>query len=140
MRNLDLIIQESIENYINKNLICEGGSSKGGKRKKKDEKGWRKKVIKTKGGQRKDYDVDYDRKYNKNANDVEQSSIETFLKSPFINLKKVAEKLYPDHTPEGAQSQLRKKIEGIEYGPHKKYRLKERDVEKLRPLISKIKK
>lgn len=134
MRNLDLIIKESIENYINENVITEGKKEKG-----KKEKGWRKKAIKAKGGSRKDYNVDDERTYNQNADDLEQSSVKDFLKSGFINIKKVAEKLYPDHTPEGAQSQLRKKLEGEKSDSGSEYKLKRKDIRRLRQIIANIK-
>lgn len=129
MRNLDLIIKESIENYINENVITE----------EKKEKGWRKKAIKAKGGSRKDYNVEDERTYNQNADDLEQSSVKDFLRSGYINIKKVAEKLYPDHTPEGAQSQLRKKLEGEKSDSGSEYKLKRKDIRGLRQIIANIK-
>ena len=122
MITFDKIISESINSYLSSNLIVEYNS------KKDKEKKIRKKAIKGKGGLRKDYDVDYEKKYNQNVDDQEQSSVMDALDNGFVNVKKVAEKLYPDHTPEGAQSQLRKKLKGETSDSGSKYMLKKQEV------------
>ena len=98
MSRLDEIINESIENYLTESLILEKKKTKKKKRKpegkEKKPKKFRKKAIKAKGGLRKDFDVDDDRKYNQNVDDQEQSSITDILDNGFVNVKKVAEK-YP---------------------------------------------
>ena len=126
----DKIISESINSYLSSNLIVEYNS------KKDKEKKIRKKAIKGKGGLRKDYDVDYEKKYNQNVDDQEQSSVMDALDNGFVNVKKVAEKLYPDHTPEGAQSQLRKKLKGETSDSGSKYKLKKQEVKRLRHIIA----
>ena len=141
MSNIDRIINESIENYLSKNLVLESSDekkSKDSKETKDDETNHRfkKKAIKTKGSGRKDFDVKDDEIYNKNVDDLEQTSVEDILKSGFINIKKVGEKLYPDHTPEGAQSQLNKKLRGDKSDSGSTYRLKNKEVKKLRQIIA----
>jgi hypothetical protein len=59
------------------------------------------------------------------------------LDSDFINISAVAQEIYPDHTPEGAQSQLRKKVKGIENDNGSKYRLKKKEAYKIRRAIAK---
>lgn len=130
MTTFDKIISESINSYLSSNLIVEYNS------KKDKEKKIRKKAIKGKGGLRKDYDVDYEKKYNQNVDDQEQSSVMDALDNGFVNVKKVAEKLYPDHTPEGAQSQLRKKLKGETSDSGSKYKLKKQEVKRLRHIIA----
>lgn len=130
MITFDKIISESINSYLSSNLIVEYNS------KKDKEKKIRKKAIKGKGGLRKDYDVDYEKKYNQNVDDQEQSSVMDALDNGFVNVKKVAEKLYPDHTPEGAQSQLRKKLKGETSDSGSKYKLKKQEVKRLRHIIA----
>ena len=130
MTTFDKIISESINSYLSSNLIVEYNS------KKDKEKKIRKKAIKGKGGIRKDYDDDYEKKYNQNVDDQEQSSVMDALDNGFVNVKKVAEKLYPDHTPEGAQSQLRKKLKGETSDSGSKYKLKKQEVKRLRHIIA----
>lgn len=149
-RNIDNVIAESINDYLSKNIICEKKSKNNSKSKGKDkpvddddsdgkkDKKFRKNAIKAKGGLRKDFDAYDDKIYNKNVNDMEQSDIEKMLNNGFFNIKKVAEKLYPDHTPEGAQSQLNKKIKGDYSDSGTKYRLKTKELRKLRAILSKI--
>lgn len=45
-----------------------------------------------------------------------------------VNVAALARKLYPDHTPEGAQSQLRKKLKGEKNDNGSEYHLKEREL------------
>lgn len=125
--NIDRIITESINNFLNENFFGED------ERKKHK---IRKKARKGKGGIRKDYDVEDEKKYNANVDDQEQGSVVDALDNGFINVKKVAEKLYPDHTPEGAQSQLRKKLKGERSDSGSKYKLKKKEVKRLRHIIA----
>ena len=97
----------------------------------------RKKALKKKGGSRKDYNVEDEKMYNQNVDDQEQSSIVNELPTEYVNIKKFAEELYPDHTPEGAQSQLRKKLKGEKSDSGSTYKLKKKEVKKLRHLIAK---
>lgn len=123
---LDFIITETINSFLDNYLITED------KKKKK----FRKNALKKKGGLRKDFDIENDEKYNANVDDQEQSSVENILKNGFVNIKKVAEKLYPDHTPEGAQSQLNKKLTGAKSDSGSTYKLKKKEVKKLRNIIA----
>lgn len=145
--NIDQIINETLYHYLNENLIVEKKKSKKKKKKKKDsdskdnkktkkKKKFSKNAIKVKGGYRKDFDVEDDELYNRDVDDQEQSSVEDVLNNGFINIKKVAQKLYPDHTPEGAQSQLRKKLEGERSDSGSKYKLKTKEVRRLRGIIA----
>lgn len=135
MNKIDNIITETIHSYINSNVITEKKDSDSGK---KDDSGraFRKKAIKGKGGLRKDFDVKDDKTYNKNVDDMEQSTIEDLLSSGFINRKKVAEKLYPGRPKNSAQSQLNKKLNGDISDSGSKYKLKEKEVKRLRNIIA----
>lgn len=135
MHGIDKIISESIESYLHRNIILED-EEKDNAENDKTPKKFKKKAIKTKGSGRKDFDVKNDETYNQNVDDLEQSSVEDILKNGFINIKKVAEKLYPDHTPEGAQSQLNKKLRGDKSDSGSTYRLKNKEVKKLRQIIA----
>lgn len=46
-----------------------------------------------------------------------------------INIAALARKVYPDHTPEGAQSQLRKKLKGIKNDNGSEYHIKDREAD-----------
>ena len=59
------------------------------------------------------------------------------LDSPFVDLAAVAKKVYPDHTPEGAQSQLRKKVKGLKNDNGSKYKIKKKEAFKIRRIIDK---
>lgn len=152
-KKISRIIEEAINHYLAQNIIIEKKSDKKEKKdddkndakddeEKKDEnkpkkkKKFRKNAIKGKGGMRKDFDTEEDETYNKNVDDQEQSSVQDVLSNGFINIKKVAEKLYPDHTPEGAQSQLNKKLRGDKSDSGSTYKLKTKEVKRLRHIIA----
>jgi len=162
MTNLDNIINEVVQSYLNNNLVSESFFDEAKKKKNKDDdsdksdkskdedkkddkksethkkkkKKFKKNAIKGKGGLRKDFDIEDDEMYNKNVDDQEQSSITDILNNDFINVGAVAQKLYPDHTKEGAQSQLRKKLEGEASDSGSVYKLKSKEVRKLRSIIA----
>lgn len=152
-KKISRIIEETINHYLAQNIITEKKSDKKEKKdddktdakddeeKKADDKPnkkkkFRKNAIKSKGGMRKDFDTEEDETYNKNVDDQEQSSVENILSNGFVNIKKVAEKLYPDHTPEGAQSQLSKKLRGDKSDSGSTYKLKTKEVKRLRHIIA----
>ena len=127
MSKIDNIISETIHSYISSNVLMEDSKKK---------QRFRKKAIKGKGGLRKDFDVEDDKQYNKNVDAQEETSIKDILTNGFVNIKKVAEKLYRDHTPEGAQSQLNKKLTGAKSDSGSTYKLKSKEVKKLRQIIA----
>ena len=152
-KKISRIIEEAINHYLAQNIITEKKSDKKEKKdddktdakddeekkaddKPKRKKKFRKNAIKSKGGMRKDFDTEEDETYNKNVDDQEQSSVENILSNGFVNIKKVAEKLYPDHTPEGAQSQLNKKLRGDKSDSGSTYKLKTKEVKRLRHIIA----
>lgn len=57
----------------------------------------------------------------------------------YFNEAAIAQEIYPDHTPEGAQSQLRKKLKGETNDNGSEYHLKEREAAAIRSIINKIK-
>ena len=57
----------------------------------------------------------------------------------YFNEAAIAQEIYPDHTPEGAQSQLRKKLKGETNDNGSEYHLKEREASAIRTIINKIK-
>jgi hypothetical protein len=155
MNKIDNIITEEINSYVS-HVMSEDSDTKHkgnetvGKKHKKDsdtkhkdkegvqkkDKKFRKNAIKGKGGIRKDFDVDDEKQYNQNVDDMEQGEIEDFLKSGFINRTEVAKQLYPDHTDTGAESQLVKKLNGAKSDSGSTYKLKKKEVKKLRNIIA----
>ena len=131
MKNFNDIIQESIDNFVNESIISEGalddiknllkafkGKSnksqddvrKERKLKKKAEKAKKgtKKLRRTKGGGKGYYDYnDYERKHRKLAKGDTDSITDT-VDQENTDIAAVARSIFPDHTEEGAQSQLRK--------------------------------
>lgn len=59
-------------------------------------------------------------------------------KDDLINIAALARKVYPDHTPEGAQSQLRKKIKGLKNDSGKQYHIRNREAEIIRKVLDTI--
>lgn len=140
MKDLDTIITESLHSFLDKNLIFEKEDFKKddekSDNKKKKKRKFRKNAIKMKGSLRKDFDSEDDNIYNKNISDREEDSIVGALNPDFVNISAVAQKLYPDHTPEGAQSQLRKKLKGETSDSGSKYKIKTKEAKKLKAIIS----
>ena len=152
-KNFNQIINETVDAYVRRNLLFEtkDDDKKSDKDEKEEEedkkenensdkpkkkKKFKKNAIKGKGGLRKDFDVEDDETHNQTVDDQEQSSISDLLSNGFVNVKKVAEKLYPDHTPEGAQSQLSKKLRGAKSDSGSTYKLKSKEVKRLRHIIA----
>ena len=131
MKKIDNIIQKTIDNFVNESIISEGTLDdikgllkafknksnlsqddlrKERKLKKKAEKAKKgtKKLRRTKGGGKVYYDYnDYERKHRKLAKGDTDSITDT-VDQENTDIAAVARDIFPDHTEEGAQSQLRK--------------------------------
>lgn len=131
MKKIDNIIQETIDNFVNESILSEGTLDdikgllkafknksnlsqddlrKERKLKKKAEKAKKgtKKLRRTKGGGKVYYDYnDYERKHKKLAKGDTDSITDT-VDQENTDIAAVARNIFPDHTEEGAQSQLRK--------------------------------
>lgn len=59
-------------------------------------------------------------------------------KSDLINVAALARKVFPDHTPEGAQSQLRKQLKGIKNDSGKEYHIKQRVGKEIRKQMQQL--
>jgi len=142
MRTRD-IIREEIEKVIlekksksSKNKKEE--STKGEKKKSKKKDGVRKNAIKVKNGKRKSFNYDKYNKENPNSNYSDNKQLANLLKNPAINVAAIGKMVYPDHTPEGAQSQLRKKIEGEKSDSGKEYRFRRKEIHKLNRVLNQL--
>ena len=131
MNKIDNIITEAIDNFVNESILSEGtlddiknllkaykGKTnlsladlrKERRLKKKAEKAKKgsKKLRRTKGGGKVYYDYnDYERKHRKIAKGDTDSITDT-VDQENTDIAAVARSIFPDHTEEGAQSQLRK--------------------------------
>lgn len=105
--NIDKIINETINNYLNENIILEKKSKKErlGSKNNKDKH----RQISLKHTNMEDIS-DSDEEFI--SDQIAKSIITRFKKvKHLINIAALARLIYKDHTDEGAQSQLRKKIE-----------------------------
>lgn len=131
MNKIDNIIRESINSIISESILLESNLDdirdllrafkdksnlsqddlrKERRLKKKAEKAKRgtKKLRKTKGGGKVYYDYnDYEKKHRKLSKGDSDSIIDT-VDQENSDIAAIARKIFPDHTEEGAQSQLRK--------------------------------
>ena len=115
------IINESINKVLNENFPMEAHHDNHGdignliqgylhKHKKKDAP--KKKLRKKKGGGKEYYDYDDYEMKNRKISQGDASSVRGSIDTEKTNIAAVARDLFPDHTEEGAQSQLRKIING----------------------------
>jgi hypothetical protein len=143
--NIDRIINEEINKYINESVLTENGfmensfvEAKKKKDKDKDEpRDIGKKAKKLKNGRRGEYDFKKERETNPNLNNQDAEDLSNLIDSDYINTAAVAHKWRPDLTPEGAQSELRKKVKGLTNDNGSKYKLKKKDAFRLRRILAK---
>lgn len=113
--NINKIISETLDTYIKEHIFEESKSEK-------EEK--------------------IEKSHNRDGHDIstgDENKIRNIIrKSDIINVAALARKLYPNHTPEGAQSQLRKKIEGDKNDNGSEYHLKEREANAISKIIHKL--
>ena len=101
--NINRIISEEIHNFLKEEFLFEDNK----------EKNIRHNAIKRKGGRRGDFNAKLDKETNPNLNNGDNEEIARALDNDIVNVAAVARQLYPNLTPEGAQSKLRKKIKHI---------------------------
>jgi hypothetical protein len=143
--NIDRIINEEINKYINESVLMENEfmensfvEAKKKKDKDKDEpRDIGKKAKKLKNGRRGEYNFKKERETNPNLNAQDAEDISSILDSDYINVAALAQDVYPDHTREGAQSQLRKKIKGLTNDNGSPYKLKKKEAFKIRRMLAK---
>ena len=96
-----------------------------------------KKGKKLRHGLRTDFNVKQDRETNPNLNNQDAEDLNDVLDSDLIDVAALAKRVYPDHTPQGAQSQLRKKIKGLKSDSGSTYKLKKKEAFKIRRELAK---
>ena len=135
---MENIISEEINNFINEDVFTEKSKKPTSKKKKKRNTDIAKKGKKLRRGLRTDFDRKKDRETNPNLTNQDAEDINDIIDSDAINTAAVAKQLYPDHTEEGAQSQLRKKVKGLENDNGSKYKLKKKEAHRLRRIIARM--
>ena len=147
--NVNRIISESIDRYIN-NLVTESRDAmidriideciiSEAKKKSKNKGGVDvlKKGKKLRRGLRTDFNMKKERETNPNLNLQDAEDLNDVLDSDLIDVAALAKRVYPDHTPQGAQSQLRKKIKGLKSDSGSTYKLKKKEAFKIRRELAK---
>lgn len=110
---------------------------KSAKQKVKKAKDIVKKGKKLRRGLRTDFNLKQERETNPNLNNQDAEDLNDILDSDLIDVAALARRVYPGHTPQGAQSQLRKKIKGITNDNGSKYKLKKKEAFKIRRELAK---
>jgi hypothetical protein len=135
--DLNRIISEEIDRFINEDIFGEKKNHPKKKKSKYEPRDIGKKAKKLTNGRRGEFNFKRDRETNPNLNNQDAADLDALIDSDLVNTAAVAHKLYPDHTPEGAQSQLRKKVKGIENDNGSKYKIKKKEADKIRKIIAK---
>ena len=126
--NLDRLISEEVNRYLFEEILFED---------KDEPRDVGKKAKKLKNGRRGDFNFKQDRETNPNLNAQDAEDLATILDSDYVNLAAVAHDVYPDHTEEGAQSQLRKKVKGLKNDNGSTYKIKKKEAFKIRRALAK---
>lgn len=116
---LNIIIKEEIDKVLSENWMTEKKKESNHSdlvskyfphRKKKKKKS--KKIRKLSNGRERIYDYDDYERSNGKTSVGDSSTIRNTIDTEKTNIAAVARELFPDHTEEGAQSQLRKILNG----------------------------
>ena len=121
--NIRRIINEEISKYFKNELF--------------ESDGIRKNAIKTKDGHRVDFNDKKEREENPILTNGDAEGIAQKLNNDVINVAAVAREMYPNLTPEGAQSKLRKKIKHVKNDSGTPYKLKKKEATIARRIIDK---
>lgn len=139
--DINKIISEEIDRFLTEDFGLAEKAKKTPKKKKKNKPKKEKDILKNgkklTNGRRMDFNAKQDRETNPNLNNQDSEDLASLVDSPYIDLAAVAQDVYPDHTPEGAQSQLRKKIKGLTNDNGSVYKLKKKEAFRLRRALAK---
>lgn len=144
MKSIDNIIKETVNRYINENVFGENmfdenvrnahkGSAKASNKIKKAFKTYNQKT---------DAQKKYEKSKRRDGNSVSSGDEDQIRHdvdgSGIVNVAALAREVYPNHTPEGAQSQLRKKLKGLTNDNGSEYHIKEREANIIQKVMDKI--
>ena len=122
MKSIDSIIKETVNRYINENVFGEN-----------DDKTYNQKT---------DAQKKYEKSKIRDGNSVSSGDEDQIRHdvdgSGIVNVAALAREVYPNHTPEGAQSQLRKKLKGLTNDNGSEYHIKEREANIIQKVMDKI--
>ena len=122
MKSIDSIIKETVNRYINENVFGEN-----------DDKTYNQKT---------DAQKKYEKSKIRDGNSVSSGDEDQIRHdvdgSGIVNIAALARKVYPSHTPQGAQSQLRKKLKGLTNDNGSEYHIKEREANIIQKVMDKI--
>lgn len=121
--NIRRIINEEISKYFKNELF--------------ESDGIRKNAIKTKDGHRVDFNDKKEKEEKPSLTNGDAEGIAQKLNNDVINVAAVAREMYPNLTPEGAQSKLRKKIKHVKNDSGTPYKLKKKEATIARRIIDK---
>ena len=123
--SLDRIIKETLDNYLTENLINENVFDEVSKKTNP--------MLHKKTDKKTETQKEHERAEIRDGNNINSGDEDNIRSdvdgSNLINIAALARKVYPNHTPEGAQSQLRKKLKGLTNDNGSEYHLKEREAE-----------
>ncbi len=119
--NINKIITEEINKYINESFFEAESEPQVKNNKFKDQ-------------------IEKEKRRDGNAlNSEDESEIRNIVNNnDLINVAALARKVFPDHTPEGAQSQLRKQLKGETNDTGKEYHIKQRVGQEIRKQLQKL--
>lgn len=89
-------------------------------------------------GEKKFVDHDKEKVNNPNIASDDEIEIRKDMNNDVINVAAMARKVFPNHTPEGAQSQLRKQIKGLKSDSGSEYHIKQKTANIIRKELGKI--
>lgn len=130
--NIQQIIKEEIDRYLIEDILPEK-EEKAKKHSNNDV--IRKHSVKTKGGGRSDYNETDANRADPVLTFGDTAYITNVLDNDVVNVAAFARKMYPNLTPQGAQSKLRKKIKHEKSDSGSVYKLRKHEVEKARKIL-----
>ena len=156
--NLKRIISEEINRFLAEEtnlFLVEKKKSEGSKKKKKKKKNSKKKkhkkgekyeddrdikrnFIKLKNGRRGDFNKKRDKETNPDITIADANDLIAKVNQPGINQAGIAYKMYPDLTPNGAQSKFRKKVKRLKTDSGNTYKFKEKEARRLNAILNKM--
>ena len=93
---------------------------------------------KNKRGVKKYVDHEAEKENNPKVSSDDEIELRKDMNNDVINVAAMARKVFPDHTPEGAQSQLRKQIKGLKSDSGSEYPIKQKTANIIRKELGKI--
>lgn len=140
--NMFLVEKKKSEGDTKKKKKKKRKNKKKNKKKKgekyKDERDIKRNFIKLKNGRRGDFNSKKDKETNPDITIANANDLIAKVNQPGINQAGIAYKMYPDLTPNGAQSKFRKKAKRLKTDSGNTYKFKEKEARKLNAILNKM--